>query len=107
MSQNVRKNVTRITQIGVIYSQFLVFLIKINRVKLTVKWRDLRVLLYRGGSLSQVMGNNVSVNFNIALLRELCMIYYLPRGLASAAEFFTNVDGSSDICNIVIYWPNC
>ena len=45
-------------------------------------------------SLSQVMVNNVSVNFNIALLRELCMIYYLPRGLASAAEFF------------FIYWTN-
>ena len=38
-------------------------------------------------SLSQVMVNNVSVNFNTVLLRELCMIYYLPRGLASAAEF--------------------
>ena len=37
---------------------------------------------------SQVMVNNVSVIFNTALLRELCMIHYLPRGLASAAEFF-------------------
>ena len=40
-------------------------------------------------SLSQVMVNNISVNFNTVLLRELCMIYYLPRGLASAANFFS------------------
>ena len=31
--------------------------------------------------------NNVSVNFNSALLRELCMTYYLTRDLASTAEF--------------------
>ena len=39
-------------------------------------------------SLSQVIVNNVSVNFNTVLLSELCMIYHLPRGLASVAELF-------------------
>ena len=34
------------------------------------------------------MVNNVSVDFNTVLLKEFCTIYYLLRGLASAAEFF-------------------
>ena len=29
---------------------------------------------------------------NQSFLRELCMIYYLPRGLASAAEFLLNLN---------------
>jgi hypothetical protein len=36
---------------------------------------------------SQIMVNNVSVNFNTVLFRELCMKLYLPRGFASAAAF--------------------
>ena len=51
-------------------------MIKINRVKL--------VLFLKLGFYYIVDRELLNQSF----LRELCMIYYLPRGLASAAEFF-------------------
>ena len=42
---------------------------------------------YIGYSLSQVMVNTVSVNYNTVLFRKFYMIYYLQSCLASTTEF--------------------